>query len=69
MIGIVCGEDHTVIEFMPVFASDFMDWAFIKLPFVLPESCWGEWGFSFTRRFPQVAVFSGNEMRWIWSRR
>jgi len=64
MIGIVAGEQYTAIEFMPIFASQFMSWAYISFKTPLPEKYWGEWGFAVTKRFG-VCLFSGYEMRYL----
>ena len=61
MIGIVSGEDWTAIEFRPIFASISMKWATICINKPLPDKCWGEWGFAFTKR-GEICVFKGNEM-------
>ena len=61
MIGIVCGEDWTAIEFRPVFASDKMKWAAIVINKPVPDKYWGEWGFAF-RKWNEIVVYSGLEM-------
>ena len=62
MIGFVCGENWTAVEFRPFFASSKMRWATICINKSLPDKYWGEWGFAF-KGCKSIVIYSGNEIR------
>jgi hypothetical protein len=58
MIGLVAGEDYTVVEFRPIFGQ--LKYGFhIKLPFVIDGRKWGEYGVSFS-------LSPGPTLWWSW---
>lgn len=47
MIGMIAGETFTYLEFKPIFANFRLGFS-IRLPVVLDDRKWGEYGFAFS---------------------